>query len=264
MMKNNPRKLALKILADFGIDNPRDVSIEDIIYALNIPLKYSKLTNCDGRIIHGDGKSLIVVNDNIGFETRRNFTLAHELGHYLMHRADLIQHLDDSASLAWFDTKNKTRISQQEIEANTFAAEILLPSHLFKEEVFKQPFDPGLIREISDKYNVSRSSVIYRFIEMGNHPICVFYSKDNKVNYWKRSQDFNFKIKECTRIPPPDDSVAAEFFGNGTIYPLNESKQEISKSTWLEVKEEYADDSFYEYCLVHSGTNLAISVIWED
>jgi len=263
-MKNNPRKLALEILTNFGIDDPRDVTIEDVIYALNIPLKYSKLTNCDGRIIHGEGKSLIVINDSIDFETRRNFTLAHELGHYLMHRNDLIQHVDDSASLAWFDTKNKTKISQQEIEANTFAAEILLPTHLFIEEVYKQPFDPNLIRSISDKYNVSRSSIIYRFVEMGNHPICVFYTKDNKVSYWKRSKDFNFKIKECTRIPPPHDSVAAEFFDDGTIYPLNESKQEISKSTWLEVKEEYADDTFYEYCLVHSGTNLTISVIWED
>ncbi|MBL7472224.1 ImmA/IrrE family metallo-endopeptidase [Robertkochia sediminum] len=263
-MKNNPRKLALKILAEFGIDDPKDVSIEDIIYALNIPLKYSNLTNCDGRIIHNSGKSLIVVNENIKFDTRRNFTLAHELGHYLMHRNELIQHVDDSASLAWYDTQNRTKISQQEIEANTFAAEILLPSHLFKKEVFKQPFDPSLIRDISDKYNVSRSSVIYRFLELGNHPICVFYTKDNKVSYWRRSNDFNFKIKDCTRIPPPDDSVAAEFFDSATIYTTTESKQEISKSTWLEVKEDYADDIFYEYCLVHSESNLAISVIWED
>lgn len=263
-MRNNPRELARSILSEFGIDNPMDVSIEDIIYALNIPLKYTKLSNCEGRIIHSEGKSLIVVNNNTSFQTRRDFTLAHELGHFLMHRHDMNHHIDDSTTMSWFDDKNNAKASKQEIEANIFASEILLPSHLFKKEVECKKFSPELIRFISDKFKVSRSSVIYRFLELGNHPICVFYTKDNKVRYWRRSKDFNYRIKECTKIPPPNDSVSAEYFDDGTIYYSKDSKQEIVKSTWLEVRADYTDDIFYEYCLIHSETNLAISVIWED
>lgn len=263
-MRNNPRKIALGILEQFGIDNPIDTSIEDIVYALNVPLKYSKLSNCDGRIIHEGSKSIIVINDSNNFKTRRNFTIAHELGHYLMHRGDLILHLDDTTTTSWNNTQSNNKLSRQEAEANTFASEILLPTHLFKDEVFEKPFSPNLIRLISDKYQVSRSSVIYRFLEIGNHPICVFYVKDNKVLYWRKSTHFNYRIKDCTKLSPPSDSVSAEYFDDGTIYPMKESKQEIVKGTWLEIRTEYSDDPFYEYCLVHSETNLAISVIWED
>lgn len=99
-------------------------------------------------------------------------------------------------------------------------------------------FSPDVIRNISDKFNVSRSSVIHRFTESGNHPICVFYTENNKVHYWRRSEGFNYKIKDITKLAPPTDSVAAEYFSHNIIYSIDDSKQEIIKSTWLDVRED--------------------------
>lgn len=260
----NPRNVALELLNQFGIDDPKDISVLDIIYALDIPIKFAPLSNCDGRIIHGSKKSMIVINDSVTFQTRRNFTIAHELGHYLLHKNNGIQHFDNMNTMSWFDKENQNIIAKQEFEANTFASELLLPTDIFIEEVKGKKFSPQLIRSIADKYSVSRSSVIYRFTENGNHPICVFYTKDNKVKYWRRSSDFKYRIKECTKIPPPIDSVSAEYFDDGTIYSVKDAVQEIVKSTWLEVKEDFIEDVFYEFCMVYSEANLAISVIWED
>ena len=265
MKKNNsPRKLALSILNDFGIDNPSEIDILDIVGALDIPIKFSSLSGCDGRIIHGKGKSLIAINETIAFETRKRFTIAHELGHYLMHRNDPISHTDNMGSLSWFNDKSKQKMAIQEYEANTFASELLLPTAIFTKEIEDYYFSPELIREVSDKYKLSRSSVIHRFVENGNHPVCVFYTRNNKVHYWRRSNDFNYRIKEITKLPPPSDSVAAEFFTQNKIYSIDESTQEISKSTWLNVMEEQVNDLFYEFCLVYSDANLSLSVIWED
>lgn len=263
-MKNNPRLIAESILNDFGIDEPNSISIEDIVYALDIPLQFRKLNGCDGRIIHDGNRSIIVINDQIQYQSRRDFTIAHELGHYLMHRDSLIQHTDTMITMSWFDNTLKNKILIQEYEANTFAAEILLPTSIFKQEIEKKKFSPELIKSVADKFKVSQSSIIFRFVDFGNHPICVFYSKDNKVKFWKKSQDFYYRIKECTKIPPPSDSVTAEFFEDGTFYSGKEAKQEIVKSVWLDVKDDYVDDPFYEFCLIHSESNLAISVIWED
>lgn len=263
-MNQKPRSVANSILKKFGIDNPIDVPILDIVHALDIPIKFKPLSNCDGRIIHSKEKSLIVINNKIEFETRKNFTIAHELGHYLLHRESQILHLDNSSTLNWFDDKNKGKIFQQEYEANTLASEILLPTSIFQNEIDDYYFSPSLIRHLSDKYNVSRSSIIYRFVEFGNHPMVVFYTKNNKVQNWKRSNDFPYRIKDCTKLQPPTDSVAAEYFNQNKIYSIQESKQEIVKATWLEVKEEYAEDLFYEFCMVYSDADLAISVIWED
>jgi Zn-dependent peptidase ImmA (M78 family) len=181
-----------------------------------------------------------------------------------MHKSSPINHTDSISSLSWFNDKNKKGIFQQEYEANVFASELLFPTHIFKEYIKNQAFSPDVIREVSDKFNVSRSSVIHRFAESGNHPICVFYTKNNKVHYWRRSEGFNYKIKDITKLAPPTDSVAAEYFSQNIIYPIDDSKQEIIKSTWLDVREDYVDDTFYEFCMVYSSANLAISVIWEE
>ena len=261
---NRPRKLALSILNDFGIDEPNKVNIEDIVLALEIPFQYKKMQGCDGRILHGNNKSIITISNSIEFETRKRFTIAHELGHYLLHRKEPIQHTDNISSLSWYNDKSKTGIALQEYEANMFASELLLPTFSFKEFIQSKPFSPDLIREISDYYNVSRSSIIYRFAENGNHPLCVFYTKDNKVLFWRRSEGFNYRIKDITKLSPPTDSVAAEFFNDNTIYSVEDSKQEIVKSTWLDVSADYVNDTFFEFCMVYSAANLTLSVIWEE
>jgi Zn-dependent peptidase ImmA (M78 family) len=263
-MNNSPRRLALSILDNFGIDKPSEIDVLDIIDALDIPIKFSPLSGCDGRIIHGKEKSLIAINDEIAFESRKRFTIAHELGHYLMHKSDPISHTDNVSTMSWFNNKNKHKTTKQEYEANVFASELLLPTSIFEEEVKGSYFSPELIREISDKHRVSRSSIIHRLVESGNHPICVFYTRNNKVHYWRKSDDFKYKIKDITKISPPIDSVSAEYFTHNRIYSIKDSTQEILKSTWLEVKEENNDDLFYEFCMVYSDANLAISVIWED
>ncbi|NOQ71162.1 MAG: ImmA/IrrE family metallo-endopeptidase [Crocinitomix sp.] len=269
---NNPREIALELLSDFGLSDLRSTDILDVISALDIPLKFKSLTGCDGRIIHGDNKSLIVINENIEFDTRIKFTVAHELGHYLMHRDSPIIHSDNISSMSWFNNKNKELIAQQEYEANTFASELLLPTEIFKKEIQGIKFSPHLMKQLASKFGVSLSSMIYRFVEFGNQPICAFYCRKNIVNYWKKSPLFTYQIKEVTKLSPPDDSVAAEYFEDGTIYIKEEAIQEITKSVWLvkRNKSDYAgaddfeNDKFYEYCMVYSAVDLAISVIWED
>lgn len=263
-MNNSPQNIALSILKRFGIDKPNEIDIDDIVHALDIPIQFIPMKGFDGRIIHGAKKSIITINDKIEFETRRRFTIAHELGHYLMHRESPVSHTDNISSMSWFNNKSKQKMSLQEFEANTFASELLLPTQFFKEYIESKPFSPELIREISNKFKVSRTSTIYRFSENGNHPICVFYTRNNKVHYWRKSNDFYYRIKEVTKLPPPSDSVSAEYFSQNKIYPIDDSKQEISKSTWLDIKDETAHDLFYEFCLVYSAADLAISVIWED
>jgi len=55
-------------------------------------------------------------------DTRKRFTLAHELGHYLLHKKDGIKfRLDD------FDYSDESNNSLEETEANYFAACILVP-----------------------------------------------------------------------------------------------------------------------------------------
>lgn len=251
---------ARKLLKDIGIPDLTTISIEDLVWAKGVYLRYLPLKSADGRIVFGNKSAIITVNSQIQYEGRRRFTIAHELGHFEMHK-DIFQYHNESAlTLDCFKEGN------QEAEANQFASELLMPEVLFMKECKDKKFSPDLLRELSKRFLTSITSVVFKYIELGPHPLCVFFCSHNKVIYWKKSEDFRHFIINRTNLRPPEDSVAAEYFEEGQIYSVSESKQQIWKSTWFELKkwENDTDYKFYEYCIISQPFNTVLSIVWEE
>lgn len=84
------------------------------------------------------------------------------------------------------------------------------------------------------------------------------------MKWWKKSDDFyHYSIFEYD-APPPRYSVAYELFTTNTIYSGDELKQEVWKSDWFKMRNDYERDTkFYEYCIFSKSYNYSISVIWE-
>jgi Zn-dependent peptidase ImmA (M78 family) len=255
---NKGVQAARRILDEFGIDNPNDFSVEELVHARDIILEKKKILNSDGRIVFGKTKTKISVNSEIKYAGRRRFTLAHELGHFELHH-NVNTHLEDNAlTLDYF--KN----GGQEYEANQFATELLMPSALFISYTQGKKFSPELLRNIAEHFQTSITSATFRYLELGQHPIFLFHCRNKKVIYWKNSQNYYRKVKDITKLQPPEDSVAMEFFNDGTIYRKEESAQEIEKSTWFETNEYDSNDLYYEYAIVTKDYNTVLSVVWED
>lgn len=70
----------------------------------------------------------LLVNGNDSMR-RQSFTIAHELGHWIMHRGIFSENPDKYPVLLRF---RKPSPSPREREANTFAAHLLVPDHLLK------------------------------------------------------------------------------------------------------------------------------------
>src|SRR5690606_27095607 len=66
--------------------------------------------------------------------TRQRFTVAHELGHLLLH-ADEEFHIDEKRPLARRDAVSSQAPDPRECEANQFAAELLMPAAFVREAV---------------------------------------------------------------------------------------------------------------------------------
>lgn len=100
--------------------------------------------------------------------TRRRFTIAHELAHYVLHREDglLYKHRDMNDG-----SGNKDRIEK---EADYFASNILMPEKLIREHI-KYVRDhsfgklPGFIiaKDIADMFAVSESAAEVRLRQLG-------------------------------------------------------------------------------------------------
>lgn len=251
---------AQKLMSECGINDPTEFPLDLIVFGRGATLVEKPLNNSEGRIVFGAKKAIITVNSNITYEGKKRFVIAHELGHFEMHRDLVPVHHDNDATLEYF--KN----GHQETEANEFASELLMPEHLFKKECKGKKFGPDLLRSLANRFKTSVTSTAYKYFELGEHPICLFYSHANKVGYWKRPEGYPHFINDRTKLPPPEDSVAAEFFIEQKIYPKKQSKQQIWKSTWFELKhwEDDNDFRFYEYCIITPKYNTVLSIVWEE
>ncbi len=254
------KSAARKLIFECGIEDPTEFPLDLIVSGRGAILIEKPLKNSEGRIVFGKSKAIITVNSEINYAGKKRFVIAHELGHFEMHRNLVPVHHDTDATLEYF--KN----GHQETEANEFASELLMPEHIFKNECIGKKFGPDLLRSLANRFQTSITSVAYKYFELGNQPICLFYSHDNKVKYWKRPDGYPHFVNDRTKLPPPEDSVAAEFFDDNKIYTKEQSKQQIWKSTWFKLKhwENDNDSKFYEYCIVTPAHNTVLSIVWEE
>ncbi|OGJ21057.1 MAG: hypothetical protein A3A82_00320 [Candidatus Pacebacteria bacterium RIFCSPLOWO2_01_FULL_47_12] len=84
-------------------------------------------------------------------DTRKRFTLAHELGHYVLHKKEGVKFRLDG-----FDYSNDSQYAKEETEANFFAATILVPQEELKR--LKTFFDNNL-DVIADYFGVSKEVI---------------------------------------------------------------------------------------------------------
>ncbi|MFC3052383.1 ImmA/IrrE family metallo-endopeptidase [Kordiimonas pumila] len=182
-MKLNKKRAiesAKQIHAEFGGLSRAPVNVDRIARKLNITIRYEPMDNeLSGMIFIKDGKPIIGIN-SLHNANRKRFTLAHEIGHYRLHSALVSQevHLDTNFSGGLYrDLKSATGVDPIEVEANAFAAELLMPEHLIKEEVSKCDIDlltdPFLddeaekyITELADKFKVSSLAIQTRIVNL--------------------------------------------------------------------------------------------------
>lgn len=98
-------------------------------------------------------KKWIVVNKEDAM-ARQNFSIAHELGHWIMHYDEVENDHNDIRIV--YRRPMGGEIEPLEIEANAFAAYLLVPEAMFKEHQEKSDL------ELAQLFNVSQSLIGFR------------------------------------------------------------------------------------------------------
>lgn len=115
----------------------------------------------------------IVVGNNKTSAVRRNFDMAHELGHIVLHSG--VENLDEL---------NSEQLRTMEDEANQFAAAFLLPRNAFYEEL-KFPNELLEYIELKKKWNVSISAMLIRAKSLGRISTKDYQSLMKSMSYRK-------------------------------------------------------------------------------
>lgn len=167
VMELSPEEAARQILDQGRYETPVDV--ERIAQRLNITIRMQELEeNVSGVLIIKQERAVIGVNKD-HHPHRQRFTIAHEIGHFLLHRSSDRVFID-AAPVFFRDENTSSGRDPQEIEANQFAAELLMPERELRALVSVQPidvFDDAGVRRLATHFGVSAQALTIRLTRLG-------------------------------------------------------------------------------------------------
>jgi Zn-dependent peptidase ImmA (M78 family) len=161
-----PTEKAVAILTQLNITKP-PVPVEKIAKHLGAQVRFSPLDDEISGMIHVRDRKPIIGINSLHHPNRQRFTIAHELGHLVLHRSLVTSHVhvDKDFPVLMRDSKASSGSDKIEIEANQFAAELLMPRSLLKEMLADKTFDVDdekLIETLAQRFKVSKQAMGHR------------------------------------------------------------------------------------------------------
>lgn len=141
---------------------------------------------------------------------RRRFTIAHELGHFILHRGQQQSFNCDKESVySGIDT-----IRVIEREADDFASNLLMPGDLLRDWISNQRIDLRVLSGIAKRFQVSIEALCIRFIKFTTQRAILVYWDNGYVKYeWRSSSAVKTRAKirrSGDPAEPPSGTLAAD------------------------------------------------------
>ena len=165
-----------------------------------------------GALIFMEPKPLLIYStehQNVGFE---NFSIAHELGHYCLpdHPDEILRNGGQHFSRAGFSEGSLSI----ELEADHFAAGLLMPDFLVRKLIDSSEVGLESIRELAELAQVSLTAAAIRAAQCARYPLCIVVSEADTVRYAFPSDSFkdlgkNIFLRKGAKLP--SNSTTARF-----------------------------------------------------
>lgn len=156
-----------ELLARGGIDRP-PVPVERLAKLLGAKVIAADFNNeVSGVLVRKNDET------TIGFakeqpKTRQRFTIAHEIGHLVLHAAEEV-HVDREFRVRLRSQVSSAAVDVDEIEANAFAACLLIPEHLIRQDLKKLSIDfddSSQMNALAKRYQVSSQAMTFRLLNL--------------------------------------------------------------------------------------------------
>jgi len=164
------REEAQRILQRANRKEGQATDVHAIAEMLGLDVKELSIpdSSVSGFLRNEDDAPEIVVNKDHS-EERQRFTIAHEIGHFVLHASSPL-YLDDvhTAQPAFFRDAESSRATKiSEIEANQFAAELLMPNGEIAEQARSlsnagAALEDELVGRLAKQYKVSFTAMAIR------------------------------------------------------------------------------------------------------
>ena len=130
----------------------------------------------------------IIYNSGVRSKGRIRFTLAHEFGHYLLHRERQNAFNCSQRDMEEWDAEGR----EIENEADVFGSYLLMPLDDFRQQVGKEPISFDLLSHLADRYGVSMTAAALKWIEIAERRAVLIAVRDDHL-LWARSNQAAFR-----------------------------------------------------------------------
>ena len=158
---------ASELLARANVSSP-PVPVEKIAALVGAKITVSNFENEISGLLLRRNHSIVIGVASEQSEARQRFTIAHEIGHLLLHEGEEL-HVDTNFRVNLRSSASSKADDVNEIEANAFAAALLMPEEFLKKDVARLRFDvedSEQIDELATKYAVSGQAMTFRLMNL--------------------------------------------------------------------------------------------------
>lgn len=167
MSTSRAQREAMRLLDSLKV-RAAPVDVNGIAASVGLKIVYEDFTDdISGLLITRDSTGVIGVHSKQAL-VRQRFTIAHEIGHFVLrHHTQSGEHvhIDEGWKVSARNERSAKGIDVQEIEANRFAAYLLMPETLLKARVAdfrRKPLSEANVLELAKEFKVSEQAMTLR------------------------------------------------------------------------------------------------------
>ena len=159
-------------LAERGGRAKPPIDVDSIAEMLGLPVTLENLGPAVSGLLVNNGAQAYICVQEEDAETRRRFTVAHEIGHYLLghqFRGGEHVHVDKGNYISQRGPRSSAGVDPMEIEANQFAASLLMPSQLLQQHAagYGRTLLDSDVSALAETFNVSEQAMTIRLSALG-------------------------------------------------------------------------------------------------
>jgi hypothetical protein len=251
---------ATRIWQLYGFEAVKDLVLGDLALAMGVVVLEGPLDSAVARLIRKGKRGLIRVRSGIPEYGRKRFAVAHELGHWVLH---------EKLSQLWACTEDDMlaayKGSPPEVEANSFAAELLMPERLFGQTIEGTRPKAPLISNLASDFQCSLTATAIRYVELSDDYCALVVSENGRVRWWRASTAMrpHFRLDANSLLPPL--SIAATIH-RGRVAPV--APQPLDIGVWVQEDDDAdGETEFHEKTILEHAIHIErygqiISLLW--
>ena len=178
------QRRAVEVLKEFGA-NSWPLQPEKIAASLDIPLESSDAfpPNTYGALIKKGNDFRVVISERCHNDGQRRFTICHEIGHFCLDGH--IEALFEGGGEVHLSNTSHFRSAKNwyEVEADAFAAELLVPSFKAREVLRGAAMGVDSVKAIEQFFGTSLSCAAVRYANLSADPVVVILSKGREIEW---------------------------------------------------------------------------------